>query len=267
MSRPAAGKWGDLATRAGSAAVMIVVGLVCIWQGGMAFRMLAAVAGALMLWELLRMLAPRRRHAAMVVAGLGGLALAMIPEVGLGPALALGAAPAIAVCLVAPDRWRMGLAYAALIVLGTSALVFLRDAMGFFWLMWVVLLIVATDLAGYFAGKTLGGPKFWPSVSPRKTWSGTVAGWGGAAIVGFVFALGSGMTSTVVAASLVLSLAGQMGDIAESAIKRKAGVKDSSALIPGHGGVLDRFDALLAAGAALLVLALVTGFPPGLIGW
>ena len=85
--------------------------------------------------------------------------------------------------------------------------------------------------------------------------------------MGYVFAIGSGMIWAVVGASLVLSFAGQMGDIWESAIKRRTGVKDSSTLIPGHGGVLDRFDALMGAACVLILMALLTDFPPGLLGW
>ena len=266
MMQPAAGKWSDLATRVGSAAAMVVVGLVCIWQGGVAFRLLAMVVAGLMFWELVRMLAPGGRASAVLLAGVGAIAVALIPDADLWMALALGLGPVVGVALAAPQRARLGVPYGMLIVLGACALVFVRDTLGFGWLMWIVVLVIATDVSGYFAGKAFGGPKFWPSISPKKTWSGTVAGWGGAALVGYVFAIGSGMIAAVVTASLVLSFAGQMGDIWESAIKRRTGVKDSSALIPGHGGVLDRFDALIGAAAVLLLMALVTGFPPGLFG-
>jgi phosphatidate cytidylyltransferase len=106
--------------------------------------------------------------------------------------------------------------------------------------------VLASDVAGYFAGRVLGGPKFWPHVSPKKTWSGTVAGWVLAALVGWAFMGPLGADAGLIGASVLLAFAGQMGDIAESAIKRRRGVKDSSDLIPGHGGVLDRFDALIA---------------------
>ena len=126
---------------------------------------------------------------------------------------------------------------------------------------WLVGIVVVTDVAGYFAGRRLGGPKFWPRVSPKKTWSGTAAGWVGAGIVGGLFAINSGVWVAVFLASIFLSFASQMGDIAESAIKRKMGVKDSSALIPGHGGVLDRFDGMLGASVGFLVIEFAFGFP------
>jgi phosphatidate cytidylyltransferase len=129
-------------------------------------------------------------------------------------------------------------------------------------MMWLVLVVVVTDVVGYFAGRAIGGPKFWPRVSPKKTWSGTVAGWAVAVAVALLFmpllAAGPGL----IVASVLIAMAGQAGDIAQSAIKRHAGVKDSSNLIPGHGGVMDRFDALVAAALVELVLA-QTGFLGG----
>ena len=120
---------------------------------------------------------------------------------------------------------------------------------------------MATDIVGYFAGRIFGGPKFWPRFSPKKTWSGTVAGWIGAGIFGAL--VGPGLLGVSWWAcglgAVVLSFAGQMGDIVESALKRRAGVKDSSSLIPGHGGVLDRLDALVAVAALAGVASWVFG--------
>ena len=121
--------------------------------------------------------------------------------------------------------------------------------------------VIVTDIFGYFAGKSFGGPKFWPKISPKKTWSGTVAGWIGAALVGFVFMLFTDAGLWIIVISMVLSFAGQMGDIAESALKRRMGVKDSSTLIPGHGGLFDRFDALLGASLFLIIVADIADVP------
>jgi phosphatidate cytidylyltransferase len=121
--------------------------------------------------------------------------------------------------------------------------------------------VAVTDIGGYFAGRIIGGPKFWPRVSPKKTWSGTVAGWVGAGVVGWAFMAATGMGVALIGISIALSMASQMGDIAESAVKRNAGVKDSSALLPGHGGVWDRFDGMLGASLLLLVIESFTGFP------
>ena len=131
-------------------------------------------------------------------------------------------------------------------------------------MLWLVLIVVASDVLGYFAGRLIGGPKFWPSISPKKTWSGTIAGWIGAALVGLAFMGADGAGIGIVGVSIMLAMAAQMGDIAESAIKRRLGVKDSSHLIPGHGGVMDRFDGMVGAAVLLLVAGPVAGVPPGL---
>lgn len=148
----------------------------------------------------------------------------------------------------------MAAAYLALILFAGLGLIALRDSFGWVWVLWLVLLVIGSDVAGYFAGRVLGGPKLWPRVSPKKTWSGTVAGWILAAIIGAAFMPVLNAGSGLVLASILVAMAGQAGDIGESAIKRHAGVKDSSALIPGHGGVMDRFDAMIAAALMMLVL-------------
>ena len=124
--------------------------------------------------------------------------------------------------------------------------------------------MVATDVVGYFAGRAIGGPKFWPKVSPKKTWSGTAAGWAGAALVGLLFSINTGASLQLMGISVAISMASQMGDIAESGMKRKLGVKDSSNLIPGHGGLMDRFDGMLGASMFLLVIGQFIGLPFGL---
>ncbi len=147
------------------------------------------------------------------------------------------------------------------ILLAGWGLIVLRLDHGLVALLWLVLVVIASDVAGYFAGKSLGGPKFWPAISPKKTWSGTVAGWIAAGGVGAVVALFSEVGWSAVPLSMLTAFAGQMGDIAESAVKRRYGVKDSSNLIPGHGGLFDRFDALLGATLFLVVVSVVFGSP------
>jgi phosphatidate cytidylyltransferase len=128
--------------------------------------------------------------------------------------------------------------------------------MGFAALIFVLLIVWATDIGGYFAGRGIGGPKLWPKVSPNKTWSGAVGGFvGSLAVAGGFAASGLGKALPLLALAGVLSVASQLGDLFESAVKRRFGVKDSSHLIPGHGGLLDRLDGLVAA----LVLAVIVG--------
>jgi phosphatidate cytidylyltransferase len=169
------------------------------------------------------------------------------------------AAPVIGAVLAPRERISFFL-YSLGIQIAGWGLVHFRIDFGFAWILWMILVVVVTDIAGYFAGRMIGGPRFWPRLSPKKTWSGTVAGWMAAAVVGLLFDLffvrvGPG----IVLLSVMVSMAGQMGDIAESAVKRRMGVKDASALIPGHGGFWDRFDALLGASLFMILIADVLG--------
>ena len=145
-----------------------------------------------------------------------------------------------------------------------GGLVDVRLSYGMIALIWLISVVVTVDVAGYFAGRMLGGPKFWPKVSPKKTWSGTLAGWVGAAGVGTLFVANTHAHWSLIWVSVLVALAAQMGDIAESALKRRMGVKDSAATIPGHGGLMDRFDGLLAASLMMLVLVHTAQMPQGL---
>ncbi|WP_299731339.1 phosphatidate cytidylyltransferase [uncultured Tateyamaria sp.] len=254
-------RWSDLAVRMGSGALMVVVGILAIWLGGDVFHVVVALICGLMIWELTRMFAPDAPGLAVQLGGVAALAVLMaiyLPVIYAAPLLV---APAfVGASQLKVHRLLFG-AFTVMVLAASYGMMHVRDDLGFAWLVWLVLIVVVTDVAGYFAGRMLGGPKFWPKVSPKKTWSGTAAGWIGAAIVGAIFAINSGVWGAVMLASIVLSFSSQMGDIAESAIKRKMGVKDSSHLIPGHGGVLDRFDGMLGASVAFLMIEFLFGFP------
>jgi phosphatidate cytidylyltransferase len=135
----------------------------------------------------------------------------------------------------------------------------LREAEPFGWaaVLFVFLVVWATDIAAYFGGRYFGGPKLWPAVSPNKTWSGAASGLAAAIAAGGLMAWAAGVprAGTCFVLAGVLSVASQAGDLFESGMKRRFEVKDSGRLIPGHGGVLDRVDGLLAAAAAAWVLA------------
>tara|TARA_R110002049_G_scaffold10127_1_gene50084 strand:- start:38348 stop:39139 length:792 start_codon:yes stop_codon:yes gene_type:complete len=257
-------QWSDLRARMLSAAAMVVVGVLGIWLGGHVFHLLVALICGVMVWELVAMLRPEARNTALQLGGLTAAALlaAVYMPVGLGlPVLML---PALAGFALLAQNRTLYMAFTVMILLAGFGLMQVRDDMGFGWLMWLVAVVVVTDVVGYFAGRAIGGPKFWPAVSPKKTWSGTAAGWVGAAIVGLLFSINTGMGLHLIGVSVALSMASQMGDIAESGMKRKMGVKDSSSLIPGHGGLLDRFDGMLGASVFLLIVGPLIGFPPGL---
>lgn len=250
----ASGKWADLRTRLLSAIGMVAVGAVEIWLGGLAFAALVVTLTGVMIWELATMTAPSRRRSPVTLAIAAALALIASLVLKSEVAVLFLIVPAVALFLTPRRDRRLSGGYALAIMLAGYGLIELRTIGGTQVILWLVAVVVASDVLGYFAGRMLGGPKFWERVSPKKTWSGTVAGWIGAAMVGVVVVLTAGASWLLVPVSALVAFAGQMGDIAESWVKRRAGVKDASNLIPGHGGVLDRFDALI--GAVVLVMAL-----------
>lgn len=211
-------KWDDLTPRILTAIGLIAVGGGALLVGSWPLLVLTTLAGALMIWELARMLSPQQK-----ISGL----------------------------LQINDK-AIFVIYSALILVGCFSIFYTRQVLGPY-VFWLVGVVVASDVAGYLVGRVLGGPKFWPRVSPKKTWSGTIGGWVGAALVGLYFS--NLLNDQLVIVSVLLAIAAQMGDIAESAIKRRVGVKDSSNMLPGHGGLLDRFDAMIAAFAVWLILS------------
>jgi phosphatidate cytidylyltransferase len=177
-------------------------------------------------------------------------------------AAAIAVAGLLAVAVLAPDRrvWAVaGLGYALVASIASTAVRF-DPEWGFAALVLVLLVVWATDIGGYFAGRLIGGPKLWPQVSPKKTWAGAIGGFVASLAVAIAFAaLGLGKAIPVLGLAAVLSVASQLGDLFESAVKRRFGVKDSSHIIPGHGGLMDRLDGFVAA----IVVAALFGFLRG----
>lgn len=248
----------------GAGATMVVIGLIGIWLGGHVFHLLVALICGLMVWELVGMLRPGARHIQLGLGVLTGVALFLAIYLPVGLALPLLLAPALIGFGQLEQNRTIYMSFTVMILLAGFGMMQVRDDLGFGWLLWLVLVVVVTDVVGYFAGRFIGGPKFWPAVSPKKTWAGTASGWIGAAAVGLLFSINTGVGPQLLGISIAVSMASQMGDIAESGMKRKMGVKDSSNLIPGHGGLMDRFDGMLGASLFLLVIGQFIGFPPGL---
>ncbi len=255
------GRWSDLTARVLSALVLVGIGSIEVWLGGLWFESFIAVACGLMIWELVRMVDPERMGVAVQLAILTGAAIALSYHVPPLYKLPLLLAPALVGAGQVKQHKGLYALFAVWIAAAGLGFISIRENMGLVWMVWLIAVVVATDVAGYFVGKSVGGPKFWPKVSPKKTWSGTAGGWVAAALVGAGFAVHAGFGITFVMVSVLASMASQAGDIVESATKRKLGVKDSSNLIPGHGGFLDRFDGMM--GASLLVLILGLFFSPG----
>jgi phosphatidate cytidylyltransferase len=226
-----------------------------------AFALFVAVVAALGFWEWTAVtpardpLWPRLIGPPCLVAGLFALSFARtdwaIGFIVLPTFLAL-----LGGYLRENFRWLgLGLAYVAL---PTAALIVLRQAeSGWGAILFIFFVVWATDIGAYFGGRELGGPKLWPRISPKKTWSGAVAGVASALAVGGLtaWATSSGTAATGMVLAAPLSVAAQAGDLLESAVKRRFGVKDTSHIIPGHGGVLDRVDGLFGAAALAWLLA------------
>ncbi|WP_146345340.1 phosphatidate cytidylyltransferase [Phaeobacter marinintestinus] len=257
------GRWSDLSARVASAVVLTAIGAIEIWVGGLWFEAFIGLACSLMIWELVRMIAPDRGAIAVQMAILAGAAVVIsyhLPPIYRLPVL--GAVVLVGVGQVGDRRAIFGV-YALWIMAAGLGFISIRETMGFGWMLWLISVVVATDVAGYFVGKLIGGPKFWPRVSPKKTWSGTAGGWVAAALVGTGFAIYFDLGAGLVVISVLASMASQAGDIAESAIKRRCGVKDASNLIPGHGGFLDRFDGMMGASVFVLLTSLI--YTPGVM--
>ncbi len=258
----AEGHWGDLSRRLVTGSIAAVLGFWIMWLGGHPFHALLALVAGLMVWETARMAGATGISVACgLVGGVALLLLLTYPAVYMLPLLLAPAVTGLA--RLKGNRATFAL-YSTVILVAGYGLAAQRDDHGFIWIAWLVLVVVVTDISGFFAGKTLGGPKFWPGISPGKTWSGTIAGWTGAAIVGLAFTLLANAGLELIAISVLAAIAGQAGDVAESALKRRAGVKDSSSLLPGHGGMCDRFDSMLGASLFALAAGLVIEFPPGI---
>ena len=244
-------QWSDLGPRVLSGLVLAVAGAFVVWQGGWVFQAAVALAAGLMTWEAARM------FGAKMPVGLGVLAAVILLFSSVLPgfyALPLLLAVGIVAAGNTSRDAQVLLVLVVWLMLAIYGLVHLRQKAGAVWVLWLVMVVITSDISGYFVGRAVGGPKFLPSVSPKKTWSGTVAGWIGGGVIGALFTGPTGTGVLFVIISVLVAFAAQLGDIAESAAKRRAGVKDSSNLIPGHGGVFDRFDALLGGATAVLLL-------------
>ncbi len=254
-------RWDDLITRTASGVLALGVGAAAVWAGGWWFALVTTAVAALMVWELGGMCGAGSRAPAL--AGCAGLALLAAQFMTGVLAVATLMIPAALGLALLGARPRVFALFAALIALAAYGLIALRHTDSLRLVGWLVAVVVATDIAGYFAGRAVGGPKLWPRLSPKKTWSGAVAGWAASAGVGALFFAGTAALVPMLAISVLASMASQTGDIAESALKRGSGVKDSSGLMPGHGGIFDRFDGMLGAALFVLIVQLSFGLPAG----
>lgn len=272
-------KASELKLRVMSGLVLAALVLGTTWAGGVSFRLLWVAAAAVALHEWTTISASPRGS---VLKGATWLAFAVVGAAVLFPSVAAGsgvsadlaafALLAVGVGVIglaeyASERrlWAAaGLAYAAAPAI---AFAFLRDGpRGLIVILFLFAVVWATDIFAYFVGRTFRGPKLAPSISPGKTWSGAIGGTVFAVLASALLAASiHGLWAIAIAfPAFVLSALSQAGDLGESAFKRRFGVKDSGRIIPGHGGVMDRVDALVIAALALYLMARLNGgVPPG----
>jgi phosphatidate cytidylyltransferase len=256
-------KWADLGVRTLTAAVLVPVVLADAWLGGVWFEVLAAFLGVLIAHEWV-LIAHGRSSGQFALHALAAICAAMLtPVIGIiQTVLIIVGIALLSVVVVLLRKQKLtawvpvGPLYASLPIV---ALVVLRrdGTLGWETILWLFLIVWAADVFAYFAGRMIGGPKLAPKLSPKKTWAGLGGAVVGAAVVSLVFA---SYVPTKPAALPLAILAGalavfeQAGDIFESAFKRHYGVKDSGTLLPGHGGVIDRVDGLIAVAVAAVII-------------
>ena len=257
-----------------SAIVLAPLPIAAIWFGWPWLPLLTAAAAAVMAWEWARLCRGGRSGASgavLVAAVVAATAAAVLSGLAAGVTVAVaGAALVWGTALLVHDREPGWIALGGLwVALPCVLLLWLAGAesAGRTVLLWIFAVVWATDIGAYVVGRRLGGPRLAPRWSPGKTWAGLIGGVIAAAIVGWVtaYVLGIAPALPLVMVSTGLAIVEQFGDLAESMAKRRFGVKDSSGLIPGHGGLLDRVDGLLAVIPVAALLTVISG--GGVLSW
>lgn len=253
---------GDLLQRTVSGLVLGALALALTWYDARAFALLVLIVSVAMSWEWGRIVRGQGYDLTFVVH-----AAAVAIAVGLaafGYAALAVAVLVIATIIVVPLQFGEHALLSASGVLYTGlpavAMLWLRfdEPYGFLAIILILAIVWATDVVAYFTGRSIGGPKLWPRISPNKTWSGLIGGVTAAAIAGgaFAYVLGANVSALAIS-GLILGLVAQAGDLAESALKRHFGVKDASNLIPGHGGFMDRMDGVVTVAVLAALFALL----------
>ncbi|PSJ60109.1 phosphatidate cytidylyltransferase [Kumtagia ephedrae] len=262
----------NLQLRVISAIVLAAVVLAVTWWGGLPFRLLSAFITLAVFYEWSRMARPATA-AGWRIGGLGFLpeacvlafAVALVAALPglllIGFVAALGVLLAVLSAMRVGDQWESaGFAYACLSGL-SLALLRGGDMAGLLAILFLFAVVWSTDVFAYFVGRAVGGPKLAPSISPGKTRSGALGGLVAGIVTGLIVCLAVGVASPwlLVLVAALLSIVSQAGDLFESWVKRRHGVKDSGWIIPGHGGVMDRVDGLVAAAFALYLIGWLLG--------
>lgn len=262
----------NLLLRVLSALVLAPVVLGAVFYGAPAYNCLLAVMGAGLAWEWEQMLLKRNSVVGIIIATTAAITAFLTAE---NPTLALGVILIATLWVFIKSKRAIALTfgtlYICLPVFSLTYIYYINESISREIVLWLLFVVWATDIGGYVVGKSVGGPKLAPRLSAKKTWSGLLGGVGFASFVAYVFALylkandyllneGIDFTRTkwvLIISAGVLAIVSQIGDLFESSIKRKLNLKDSSNLIPGHGGLFDRVDGLLFASVATALVLFI----------
>ncbi len=266
----------ELSLRVASGMAMAAVAILFAWLGGLPFALLWIAAAVVVAVEWQRIVHGGHAMPAQALTIAAALAAGAGAWFTSWPVLAAGFALAAPAALILGRGHAADTAAGVLYAAALAASVILcrgGDGAGLAVILWLFAVVWGTDTCAYFAGRALGGPKLWPAVSPKKTWSGAIGGLLGGALLGLGALVAAGVPIKLphVLLSLAFSVATQAGDLFESALKRRYDVKDAGSIIPGHGGVMDRLDGFIFAAALAASVGVVRGgitqVPAGLTVW
>lgn len=247
----------DLLPRIVSSVVLIVIAVIAAWSGGLVAAIVVSAIVAIVHVEWAGVTegpaAAPRVFTVAIIASLLAFGFGSVPA-----SLLIAAVTIVGAAVAGPRPWRpLGAFYA--LALGLSLLV-LRDSAdyGLAAIVIVVSVVAATDIGAFVAGRTIGGPKLWPAISPNKTWAGAIGGLAAGFVAGIIatILLGLALGAALALVVVVLSVTSQCGDLFESFVKRRFGAKDSGRLVPGHGGMMDRVDGLVFASAVAVAIGI-----------
>ena len=243
--------WHDLQLRLISASLLLIVSVFCIYFGSYLFTFFVISLVGVMHWELGKMLSPLSRQAMWFSATLSTLATFFLlkTETLILPIIILLVNFYFQKNFFHHNRM-FGAFYSLAVIICGIIFYRIRLEFGLYHTFWLIGVVVFTDTAGYLIGRVIGGPKVFPRISPKKTWSGVLAGWFAVALFSWSFVENiapQNLFVKFVSISIILSVSAQIGDMIQSHLKRRSDVKDSSTLLPGHGGFMDRFDGFVGA--------------------
>ncbi len=256
--------WSDLTQRLISALILATIVLVITWSGAIPFALLVALGAAILCWEWAKMVRGTDFDELLVVHTIAVLVSCGLFATGeyIVALLVLLIGPAVKFVFTADKEAKnlgislLGVPYIGLPVI---AMIWLRGdpEYGFHAILYLFITVWTVDIFAYISGRSFGGPKFAPRISPKKTWSGFIGGVSAGAFAGALFGAYIGNTSLLAIGfvSLLIGVVSQIGDLFESAFKRHFNIKDASNLIPGHGGLFDRVDGLMLGALVAALIA------------